>query len=370
MPGAMSTLLSATLSIAATGLLAGTALPAAQPLTAAANPPHPPAAVWTPLPPRPLPLPAVWSGLIGEFGPESNRRNVLEDHGKLRVLAGKIESGPLEQVSPNVFRFPATGLYRGQTAVFTRDANGLATSVKIGDTVFPRQPSKAQQKVFKTAAAQHVAALRRQALAAHPPVEPGKFLAPDLVNVTVYDPTIRLDIRYATDRNFMGAPLYLEPRAFLQRPAAKAMARAAKKLRPFGYGLLIHDAYRPWYVTKMFWDATPDKEKIFVANPAEGSRHNRGCAVDLTLYNLKTGKPVEMTGSYDEMSERSYPDYLGGTSLQRWRRNLLRDAMESEGFTVYPYEWWHYDYQNWQTYPILNLTFEQLDRAGTSAPRS
>jgi D-alanyl-D-alanine dipeptidase len=355
--------------MAGTALLGSASLDA-QPLQAAANLQHPASATWTSPPARPLPIPAAWKGLIGEFGQRSNLQNVLENNGKLYVLAGQIESGPLEQVSLNVFRFPATGLYRGETAAFTPDSSGMATAVKIGGVVFPRLPSKAEEKVFKTAAAQHVAELRREALAAHPPVETGKFLAPDLVNVTTYDPTIKLDIRYATSRNFMGAPLYREPRAFLERPAAEAMARVSKKLRPFGYGLLIHDAYRPWYVTKMFWDATPDNKKIFVANPAEGSRHNRGCAVDVTLYNLETGKPVEMTGSYDETSERSYASYPGGTSLERWRRNLLRDAMESEGFTVYPYEWWHFDYQNWQKYPILNLTFEQLDRARTSAPRS
>jgi D-alanyl-D-alanine dipeptidase len=132
-----------------------------------------------------------------------------------------------------------------------------------------------------------------------------------------------------------------------------------------GFGLLIHDAYRPWYVTKIFWEATPDDKKIFVADPSQGSRHNRGCAVDLTLYELATGKPIEMVGVYDEMSERSYPGYSGGTSLQRWHRELLRHVMEEEGFDVYQFEWWHFDYKDWRKYPILNITFDQL--SATSA---
>jgi hypothetical protein len=78
------------------------------------------------------------------------------------------------------------------------------------------------------------------------------------------------------------------------------------------------------------------------------------------LYDLKTGKEPPMTGNYDEMSERSYAFYPGATSLQRWDRNLLRDALEAEGFNVYEYEWWHFDYKDWKQYPILNLTFEQL----------
>src|SRR5260370_42347092 len=117
----------------------------------------------------------------------------------------------------------------------------------------------------------------------------------------------------------------------------------------------------------MFWDETPEKQHIFVADPSKGSRHNRGCAVDLTLYDRKTGKPVDMVGGYDEMSDRSYPAYVGGTSLQRWHRDFLRRAMESEGFTVYEAEWWHFDYKDWTQYPIQNETFEQLE-AGKKEP--
>ena len=124
--------------------------------------------------------------------------------------------------------------------------------------------------------------------------------------------------------------------------------------------MLIHDAYRPWYVTKVFWDATPEDKKLFVADPSKGSRHNRGAAVDLTLYDLNTGKPVEMVGTYDETTDRSYPDYPGGTSLQRWHRDLLRAAMEAEGFTVYEAEWWHFDYKDWRQYPIGNIVFDKI----------
>jgi len=180
------------------------------------------------------------------------------------------------------------------------------------------------------------------------------------VELTSLDPSIRLDVRYASTNNFMNAVFYDEPLAFMQRPAAEALVRAHRALQPYGYGLLIHDAYRPWYVTKMFWDATPADKKIFVANPANGSRHNRGCAVDLTLFDLRTGEPVVMVGTYDEMTERSYPDYLGGTSRQRWFRQLLRTVMEAEGFQVYEFEWWHFDYGDWARYPILNDTFDRL----------
>jgi CubicO group peptidase (beta-lactamase class C family)/D-alanyl-D-alanine dipeptidase len=315
--------------------------------------------------PRPVRAPEQFDGLIGQYGWEHDVLYVLEKDGKLNVLIEWFEFDPLQQQSPDVFQFPDHGLYDGETATFMRDSSGRATEVKIGAVVFKRREDAAGLDVHP---AESVAELRRKALAARPPEENKLFRSPDLVDLTTTDPTIKLDIRYATANNFLGTPVYTEAKAFLQRPAAEALGRAAQKLRQSGYGLLIHDAYRPWYVTKIFWDATPQDKKIFVADPQEGSRHNRGCAVDITLYDLKTGKELPMTGDYDEMSERSYAFYPGGTSLQRWDRTLLRNALESEGFNVYLYEWWHFDYRDWQQYPILNLTFEQLSRSGQSGP--
>lgn len=309
-----------------------------------------------------------FDGLLGQYGWDHDVLFVLEKDGKLNVLIEWFEYDPLEQASTDTFKFPGRGLYDGETAVFRRDASGRATEVKIGAVVFKRRPEATGLQVHP---AESIAELRRQALAQPPPQENKPLRPADLVDVTTIEPDIKLDIRYATRNNFLGAPVYEEAKAFLQRPAAEALGRAAQRLRPLGYGLLIHDAYRPWYVTKIFWDATPDDKKIFVANPQEGSRHNRGCAVDLTLYDLKTGAEVPMTGGYDEMSERSYAFYPGGTSLQRWDRALLHNALEAEGFSVYPYEWWHFDYKDWQQYPILNLTFEQLShRTPTTGARN
>lgn len=195
-----------------------------------------------------------------------------------------------------------------------------------------------------------------------PPQESGNFRPPDLVELIQLDPTIKLDIRYATANNFVGRPLYTEARAFLQRPAAEALRRAHQKLKKQGYGVLIFDGYRPWAITKLFWEVTPPKLHNFVADPRKGSKHNRGCAIDLSLYDLKTGQEVPMPGAYDEMTERSYPTYQGGTAEQRRTRDLLRTVMEQEGFTVNEYEWWHFDYKDWRQYPILNVSFAELNQ--------
>jgi len=213
---------------------------------------------------------------------------------------------------------------------------------------------------FRITPVKPVEELRREAMAATPPPQPADLRTSDLVELVTLDPTIKLDIRYASTNNFMSTPFYSQARAFMQRPAAEAVVRANRALKQYGYGIIIHDGYRPWYVTKMFWDGTPPDKHDFVANPIPGSRHNRGCAVDLSLYDLKTGQEVRMPSGYDEMSERSYPGYKGGTPQETQRRELLRKTMEAQGFTVEPHEWWHFDYKDWEKYPVMNVPFEKL----------
>jgi CubicO group peptidase (beta-lactamase class C family)/D-alanyl-D-alanine dipeptidase len=310
---------------------------------------------------RPEAAPARWAGLIGEYGWDHNTLFLFERDHQLWALIEWFFPYPLEEVDENEFRFPDSGLYAGERLLFRRDAAGRATEVEAASVVFRRREVGPESgNTFRITPIRPVSELRREALAATPPAESGEFRAPDLVELRSLDPSIRYDIRYATTNNFMGEVFYSQASAFLQRPAAEALVRAHRKLRELGFGLLIHDAYRPWYVTKMFFDATPANLKHFVADPASGSRHNRGAAVDLTLYELAPGQPVEMVSGYDEFSPRAYPEYFGGSSRQRWARELLRQTMEAEGFQVYEWEWWHFDFGEWRRYPIGNITFERI----------
>jgi zinc D-Ala-D-Ala dipeptidase len=186
--------------------------------------------------------------------------------------------------------------------------------------------------------------------------------ADDLVEIVTLDPTIHLDIRYATERNFVGRAVYEEARAFLRRPAAEALVRAHRRLGERGFGIVVFDAYRPWSVTKLFWDLTPPGRRAFVADPKKGSKHNRGCAVDVTLYDLGSGEPLPMPSDYDDFSPRAAPGYEGGTDAERAHREALRRAMEKEGFRVEPNEWWHFNYKSWRAYPILDVRFDELER--------
>lgn len=191
----------------------------------------------------------------------------------------------------------------------------------------------------------------------------------DLIELIKLDDTIKLNIHYAREDNFVGRPVYTEARAFLQRPAAEAVVRVHQKLKKQGLGLVIFDGYRPWTITKLFWDVTPEDKRKFVANPEKGSKHNRGCAVDLSIFDLKTGKELEMPSDFDEFTMRASPDYKGATPLQTKNREMLRRLMESVGFAVNPNEWWHFDYKDWQDYPLFDIAFSDIKPDGNPAKK-
>lgn len=307
-------------------------------------------------------IPTRWRGLIGEYGPDSTLRwYVLERERRLWILDHRGNYVPLGERNDTLFEAPLSTAAVSGDVFFHRDSTGRATAVRSGTQELARRNIEpaAGTTQLRITPRRPIDELRREALAATPPAETGSFRPPDLVDITTLDSTIRLDIRYATDNNFLGTALYERPRALLQRPAAEALARANEVLRPLRYTLMVFDAYRPWYVTKIFWDATPDSLRWLVANPAHGSRHNRGAAVDVTLYDLENDRPVEMPSTYDEATTRARADYPGGTSLQRYHRALLRRVLEHEGFTVNPLEWWHFDYRDWRSYPILNRRIDE-----------
>lgn len=212
-------------------------------------------------------------------------------------------------------------------------------------------------RVLRTAPIDELRARCREATM---PIEAPRKNAMDLVEPCLLDPSLRLDVRYATADNFLGVAVYDEARVFLQRDAAHALVKVQQSLAPLGIGLLLHDGYRPWRVTKLFFEATPEAQRDFVADPANGSRHNRGCAIDLSLCDLATGRPLPMPSDFDSFTQAAHPDYRGGTRLQRWRRDLLRAAMEQQGFHVYDGEWWHFDFETWQDYPLLDVPFAEL----------
>lgn len=169
---------------------------------------------------------------------------------------------------------------------------------------------------------------------------------------------IDLDIRYATENNFTHKVVYSSASAFARTPVAEALKKANRAFNKLGFKIKVYDAYRPYDATVRFYELI--KDTTYVASPYTGSRHNRACALDITLVDIESGKELEMPSGYDDFSKKAHPNYNEKDEVKRENRNLLIDTMEQYGFTVYPSEWWHFDFEGWERFPIMNLSFEVL----------
>ncbi len=179
-----------------------------------------------------------------------------------------------------------------------------------------------------------------------------------LVELKKYIPGLKLDIRYATKNNFTKQAVYREARAFARAPVAEALKNVQAELEKSGLGLKIFDGYRPYSVTVKFFDIASDKS--FVANPKDGSRHNRGCAIDLTVVNLKTGKELKMPTPYDSFAAAASANYMDLPANVIKNRDLLINVMERHGFRVLDNEWWHFDFIGWKNFELMDIGLDEL----------
>lgn len=180
----------------------------------------------------------------------------------------------------------------------------------------------------------------------------------ELIELKKVIPDIKLDIRYATKNNFMQQVMYQQGRAFARKPVAELLKKIQKELSKKGYGLKIYDGYRPYAITVAFYKKASDKN--FVSNPAKGSIHNRGCAVDLTLINLKTGAEIPMPTPYDSFSAAAAANYDKLTPEVKKNRDFLIAVMQKYNMLVRDNEWWHYDFSGWKSYNLMDIPFEKL----------
>lgn len=179
-----------------------------------------------------------------------------------------------------------------------------------------------------------------------------------LVEIKKYIPEIALDLRYATTNNFMHRRMYTTAKAFARLSVVKALQQVEAELKTQGLGLKIYDAYRPYSVTVNFYEMAPDTN--FVADPRKGSKHNRGCAIDLSLINLKTGKELDMPTGFDSFSRKAGANYMDLPAQQISNRELLKTVMAKYGFKVISTEWWHYDFTGWPEYELLDIPVQAL----------
>ncbi len=301
----------------------------------------------------PPPCPAEWRGLLGIYGGGDNVLLVLERDGALEAMVKGGRFYPLEVLGPDRFRFPNRGRLAARDVVFTRDASGRAVSLQLDEALLPRDRAS-DGEVVRFTPARPLDVLLREARDAVPPAEPPAPMASDLVDVSMLDPSVRVDLRYAGADNELGQTLVNDSRALLQRPAAEAVVRAHRSLAARGYGLVIRDAFHPWWVTRAVWEAAPPDLRASLHNPAQGSGYNRGTTVDVTLYRLADGATSELPSLYREMSVRAYIDFPGGTSEQRFCRDLLVEAMETQDLSSLSSQWWRYDLPGGRKFHLIN----------------
>jgi zinc D-Ala-D-Ala dipeptidase len=181
-----------------------------------------------------------------------------------------------------------------------------------------------------------------------------------MVLISQYISPLIVDFKYATKNNFTHAVLYHHAEAFVRLPVAKALQQIEKELHQKGLGLKFYDAYRPYSVTEKMWKIVPDER--YAANPAKGSGHNRGIAVDVTLINLKTGAALQMPTAFDDFTEKAHHDYMTLDSIVIINRTLLKNVMEKYGFIALPTEWWHYSVENYASDELLDISFDLLKK--------
>ena len=237
-----------------------------------------------------------------------------------------------------------------------RSREGYGVSCSVGGNRYSRRFFAGENgRPFRFAPVSDWQALKTAANAAVMPAQLGAGQQAQLVDLAQAVPGLKFDLRYAQADNCFGQALTDDQRAFLDADAAQALAQAQQYLKPYGYGILVWEAYRPWSVSKLAYDALPADKKSMLPAPEVGFSHNTGRSIDVSLYLLATGENAGMISGFDEPSVRQYASFAGGTTLERYRRDLLRSAMQMAGFTASETEWWHFDYGDIKGFAHLNV---------------
>ena len=270
---------------------------------------------------------------------------------------------PLKKVRFDSYEMNEEGpLFGGEAPVhFDRDADGNGIVCKIGGKRFARNffPGEGN-KVYRLEVNAEYQSLKDEAAKAAIPVKLQQGQAARLVRIRSAVPNVKFDLRYAGTNNIFGVPLFEAQEAYAEAETAAALQKAAVKLATQGYGLLVWEGYRPWYVSKLASDLLPKDKKEMLPMPDKGEDRNTGRTVDVSLYDLASGEAVKMISDFDEVSVRQFPAFPGGTGRQRFLRDMLATVMKDCGFTQGKEEWWHFtlgDIQGWQS---LNIPYGQI----------
>ncbi len=303
-----------------------------------------------------------------------NGENILirENDGRLELLYRTAQEDrsfaaanlyPLSKVHFDSYTLQESGPMSNTEAGvrFERDPDGYGISCRIGGNTYSRyflgttQGERAKPFRLEERSAEEWAKLRTEAAKAAVPAALAAGEQAQLVDAASVA-GVKVNSVYAGSDNLFGAPLYSTPKLFVAKDAAAALGRVQQRLAPYGYGLVLWDAYRPWSVSKLANLALSEGKKDMLEDPeVKGSVHNTGNAVDVGLYSLDSGEELDMGCGFDEPSLRQYASYAGGTSRERYLRSLLREEMELQGFKGIEMEWWHFEFGDCSKFAHLNV---------------
>lgn len=244
---------------------------------------------------------------------------------------------------------------------FERDTDGNGTVCKIGGKRFTRNffPGEGH-KIFRLEDNPNYQSLKNSAQQASMPVKLKQGQTAKLISIKSVVPSVKFALHYAGTENIFGSPLYDITQAYADTETAAALQKVAGKLAGLGYGLLIWEAYRPWYISKLASDLLPKDKKHMLPLPDKGEDRNTGRAVDVSLYDLQSGEAVDMISGFDEVSVRQFPNYTGGTEQQRNLRDVLAGIMKDAGFLQGKEEWWHFTFGKTDNWQKLNIPYGQI----------
>ena len=299
--------------------------------------------------------------LLGVYGHESSPIILVEHEQKLYALEDWRHSYPLTEVSRDTFLLPADGMYGGEKVIFTRDEQNMVHQIYFANMVLNRLPETAYAYYYDHIPLdESYRTLSQQALP--PPIDTLKQQTV-LLDLTMVDPLLNLDIGYASTDNIFDTQLYNEARVLLQQPIGEAFFRIQKKLRSMGYGLKIYDAYRPWRITQSVWQSLPEELRVFYDDPAGLACQSRGAGISVAVYRLNSGEELSMPGEYDILSTSSHVDFPILPSEQRHNRSFLRFVMESEGFRASTFNWWAFNHESCPSYSLIDILHEDVNQS-------
>lgn len=311
--------------------------------------------------------------LLGMYYGNSSVFLIREEKGNLQIVFhtdaedrdfSRANIFPLKKVRFDSYEMDEEGpLLSAEAAVhFERDSDGNGIVCKIGGKRFARNffPGEGN-RVFRIEENKDYQSLKDTARTAAVPDKLQQGQTGRLVRIRSAVPNVKFDLRYADTNNIFGVALYETAEAFADAETAAALKKAADRLSGLGYGLLVWEGYRPWYVSKLASDLLPKDKKGMLPMPDKGEDRNTGRTVDVSLYELASGKAVPMISDFDEVSVRQFPGFTGGTEQQRYLRDMLAAVMKDCGFTRSKEEWWHFTLGTTEGWKHLNIPYGQIN---------